>query len=248
MPTRTVDGARERGKCARLCRGRVTIDAVYEERASRSPLIRCVWQASGMVGGDWSDPASEYWGLLFSRFADGSRSVELAGPSIVPRVGTFTAGDHHWGVDLEAHVFWRGLDKAPLRETMRTLPVDGDWFLLAGVRYPITDIDGLETLVGALGGQGVLVSDPVVAQALAGESPAVSERTLQRLVPRTTGLRRVQITQLRRARLAYRLLQDGSTIAGAAAEAGYADQAHMTRAFGMFVGQSPARILALGSD
>ncbi|MCG8423986.1 MAG: helix-turn-helix domain-containing protein [Proteobacteria bacterium] len=53
-----------------------------------------------------------------------------------------------------------------------------------------------------------------------------------------------KIEQLRRVRAAYSLLLNGMDLASAAYEAGFADQAHMTREFTRLAGSSPTRILA----
>ncbi len=60
-----------------------------------------------------------------------------------------------------------------------------------------------------------------------------------------TGLGPKKHEQLQRARAAYALLQEGWSLAAAAVEVGFADQAHMTRAFTALAGRSPARILGL---
>ena len=49
-----------------------------------------------------------------------------------------------------------------------------------------------------------------------------------------------------RVRLAQKLLANGETLAGAAQRAGFADQSHMTRAFGRQLGISPGRYQASG--
>ncbi|MGH8775089.1 MAG: helix-turn-helix domain-containing protein [Jiangellaceae bacterium] len=217
---------------------------MYEELRSPLPLVRCTWRAEDDADGVFTDAANEYWGIAFTRHPDGAHAAELIGPSLQPRVLTYTAGDRHWGVELAAHVFWRGVHKAGMLGELRAVPVEGRWFELAGLRYPIPAFDELEQLVESLLQQGVLISDPLIAQALDGGGPDLSERSLQRRFRSATGLGRKQIEQVRRARHAYALLQKGLPLARAAAEAGYADQAHMTRSMRVFAGQTPARILA----
>lgn len=222
------------------------VGAMYEQRDSEHPLVRCVWRASGDVDGEFTDVANEYWGLGFTRHSDGRLSAEIAGPSTQARRLGWFAGDEYWGADLECHVFWRGLDKLALYGALCPLPVDGRYVELGGVRYPIPPYDKLEALVISMSAQGVLVGDPLVAQALAGNLPALSERSLQRRFRTAAGLGRKQIEQVRRARHAYELLQRGRPLASAAVEAGYADQAHMTRALRVLAGQTPRQILLGG--
>ncbi len=221
---------------------------MYSEHPSSSPLIRCLWQVDVDRDGSWVSPANEFWGLVFG-VQDQRYSTELVGPSMDPRPMSATAGGRFWGVEFEAHVFWRGLEKVAVLGEIRTLPMRGsEHFELAGVRCPFADFDTLEILVDSLVGQGVLVNEPLVAVALrqGDEVVPASERTLRRQVRATTGLGRKQVQQLQRARKAYELLQRGTPLAAAAVEAGFADQAHMTRALRAFAGRTPARILGGG--
>lgn len=217
----------------------------YGYRPSDSPLATILWWAEVEEDFTYTEAASEYWGLSFGIEADGVTAATLIGPATRPRLLSMTAGERHWGVELPPHVFLRRTGHKPLDE-LRPLPCDGAWFELGGVRFPVPELDGLETLLAQLAGQGVLVEEPAVAEALAGDDVPSSERNLRRQFQAAAGVRRGQISQLQRARRAYLLLQSGLTIAEAAAEAGYADQAHMTRAFRAFDGATPKQILDPG--
>ena len=70
----------------------------------------------------------------------------------------------------------------------------------------------------------------------------VTTRTEQRRVLRATGLTLGAIHQIERARRAAYLLKKGTPILDVVHEAGYYDQAHLTRSLQRFIGQSPARI------
>lgn len=207
-----------------------------------------VWWAEIDEDADYVDAANEFWGLAFGVFADGRPSATLIGPSLQARELHLVAGERGWGVELAAHVFLRQLGKRRLLGEMQELPTDGRWFELAGVRMPVPEVDGLEDLVAVLVRQGILAVDEDVAAALAGDSVPMSRRSLHRHVVGATGVGPNKIEQLQRARGAYALLQDGWDLAAAAIEAGFSDQAHMTRAFTALAGSSPARILAAGSS
>ncbi len=221
----------------------------YGYRESSSPHVNLVWWAKIDENSTYVDAANEFWGLSFGEVAvGGAVTATLIGPSIVPRTLEMLGGERAWGVELAAHVFVRGLVKSHLLGELSPLETDGTWFELAGIRLPIPDPDGLESLVDVLLRQGVLVADHRVASALSSEPGQWSERTLHRSVAETTGMGRKTIEQLRRARTAYALLQNGMSLAEAAGAAGFADQAHMTRAFTALAGDSPARILAAESS
>jgi AraC-like DNA-binding protein len=81
------------------------------------------------------------------------------------------------------------------------------------------------------------VEDPIF-----GKPQGVSTRTEQRRVLQITGLTRGAIYQIERARRATLLLRRGPPILDVVHEAGYYDQAHLTRSLQRFIGLSPARI------
>ena len=215
----------------------------YGFRPSSSPLATIEWWADVEADYHYTEAASEFWGFAFGVLADSSPTATLIGPATAPREMHMTAGERHWGVELPPHVFLRGVGPKPLDE-LRELPTDGRWFELAGVRYSVPDLDGAPRLLDALAAQGVLVAEPTVADALHGTDVGYSERSVRRMVTAAAGVGRKDVEQLRRARHAYRLLTKGASLSAAAAEAGYADQAHMTRSFRAFAGMSPGRILA----
>ena len=128
----------------------------------------------------------------------------------------------------------------------RCTEVSGSNQLLGGVRLPVPEVDALEELIDVLLRQGILAAGDAVAAALRGEPVPYSPRSLHRHTVGATGVGPKKLQQLRRARAAYALLQDGSSRAAAATESGFADQAHLTRAFTALAGSSPARILAAG--
>ncbi len=218
------------------------LPAGYGYRPARVPLATIVWWASIDRDSSYTDAANEFWGLAFGVLADGTPTATLAGPSTAPRTMALSAGERAWGIELAPHVFLRGLGVKPVDE-LRELETDGSWFVLAGTRYAVPALDGLERLVEQLAIQGTLAADPVVERALRQEPVAGSERTARRLVAGTVGLGRKNVEQLRRAREAYRLLQQGVPAAEAAVLAGYTDQSHMTRDFRLFAGATPGQIL-----
>jgi AraC-like DNA-binding protein len=221
---------------------------VYEYRDSPSPLVSVVWRSHAQADGTYVDAANEFWGLAFGTGHSDPFEAVLIGPSRTQRTLEVRAGDDNWGVEFRAHVFLRRVPKLEVLGEIRRLPTDGRFFELAGVRFPVPTYDGMETLVEAMAGQGVLAGPPELARALAGEDAGYSERQLQRRFSAEVGLGRKQVEQLQRARRAYALLQQGRSLAEAAHEAGYADQAHLTRSFRLIAGRTPASILAGEAD
>jgi methylphosphotriester-DNA--protein-cysteine methyltransferase len=69
---------------------------------------------------------------------------------------------------------------------------------------------------------------------------------VERRILRSTGLTRTAIKQIERAHAAVQLLDHGVPILDTVAQAGYADQAHLTRSLKRFIGQTPAETLRTG--
>ena len=215
----------------------------YGYRESSSPHINVVWWADIDEDAEYLDAANEFWGLAFGVLADGAPTATLVGPSLEPRKLQTRRGERAWGVELAAHVFARRIGKSQLLGEMRSLKTDGQWFLLDDVRLPVPDLGSLEWLVDVLVQQGILTVDHDVAASLAGEAVSWSSRTGHRHVTVASGLGRSKIEQLQRVRTAYALLKEGRSLSDAAHAAGFADQAHMTRAFTAFSGTTPAQVL-----
>lgn len=217
---------------------------VWELRGSTNPEILAVWRAHVDQAADYTDEASEHWGLSFIRRVDSSFAAELAGPRIESLPIRSRRGESYWGVELAAHVVIPGVDKAVLRGAIAELPVADDQVTIRAHAYPIPGFEELETFVSRLLADGVLVADPDVRRALGGDVAGLSRRSWQRRFRSVTGLRRKEIERLDRSRHAYRLLSEGVPPADVAVAAGYADQAHLTRELRRIRGETPARILA----
>ena len=91
--------------------------------------------------------------------------------------------------------------------------------------------------------EGLLVRDPIVEAVLQNQPQALSPRSIQRRFLRATGLTQGSIRQIERARYATTLLQQGVSILDTVDQAGYADQAHLTRSLKHFSGKTPTQII-----
>jgi AraC-like DNA-binding protein len=115
-------------------------------------------------------------------------------------------------------------------------------FWLEGSAWEYPEFENAETFVTRLVRSGVLARDPAVEAALRGEVQALSLRSTQRHFLHATGMTHTTFRKIERARYATRLLREGASIADTVHEAGYYDQAHLTRSLRKLIGETPARI------
>ena len=85
--------------------------------------------------------------------------------------------------------------------------------------------------------------EPVVGAALQGQLKDLSLRSVQRRFVQSTGVTQGTIRQIERARYATLLLKQDVSIIETIHEAGYFDQAHLTRSMKYFIGQTPTQII-----
>jgi len=139
--------------------------------------------------------------------------------------------------------FMPAMPLAGLVDRAVTLPAatpNSVWF--EGSRWEIPTPGNTDVFVNRLVRQGLILRDPVAAEALQDDVDSQSKRTLQRRVARATGLTRSTITQIARAEKAVEALGNGLSPQDAAHLLGYADQAHLTRSLRRFIGQTPAQV------
>ena len=217
---------------------------MWEERRAAGPLVRTVWRAEVETPGTFPVVGSEYWGISFIRRADGALAAELDGPRAHVTEVDGHLGESYWGVEMAAHVAIAGVSKDAILGQTVALPVVDGHVELAGARWPVPAWTELEAWVARLATDGGLLVDEDIRRALSGDRVGAGDRTWQRRYRRTAGLTRRQVDQLRRAQHAYVLLQQGVSPAATAAQAGFADQPHLTRALRLIRGQTPAAIIA----
>ena len=116
-------------------------------------------------------------------------------------------------------------------------------FWLSGTTWEYPDFENAETFVRRLARSGVVARDPAVEAALQTQTQALSTRSVQRHFRHTTGMTHGRVRQIERARFATTLLRQGISIRDTVHEAGYFDQAHLTRSLRQLIGQTPTQII-----
>ena len=116
-------------------------------------------------------------------------------------------------------------------------------FWLHGAAWEFPTYDNADIFASRLVREGLLIREPLVEAALAGDLSDRSLRTAQRHILRATGLTHSMIRQIERARYATLLLRQRVPILEVVHAAGYFDQPHLTRALRYYIGQTPAQLM-----
>jgi len=218
----------------------IVFDAV---RRSDSPFVESVWRCHSEASGPFIAVASGHWELVVSRVR-GELSVTLHGGETrardvhCPPEGEWLAirfRQGAWLQSLPAGELLDGRDvSAPLLSRRR--------FLLDGCAWEIPSYENAEDFVARLARAGLLTRDAATTAALDGDEQALSLRTTQRHIRRTTGMTRARLRCIERARLAASLLRQGVALQEVVHRAGYFDQAHLTHSLKLLIGLTPAAI------
>lgn len=215
-----------------------------EERLSDSPFVERVWRAQSEGAGTFSSIATSQWEMVISKY-HGDITLTVRGPETrATAMDCSIVGAEWFGI-----IFKHG---TILPYLPANFLVDGDIdlpdasrtsFWLNGSAWQFPDYDNVDTFVNRLVHQELLVRDPVIESALRGEEQDLSPRSIQRHFLQATGLTQGLIRQIERARYATMLLQQGLSISETIDQAGYADQAHLTRSLKYFIGKTPSQII-----
>ena len=215
---------------------------VFEERPSDSPFIERVWRSHSKRAGTFLSVASSHVEMVVSRVR-GRQFLTLRGPETRATIAECPADGEWLGVRFTIGTFFRQHPTNTLLDRQdERVPNVGGRFDLDGFRWDYPTFDKVETFVDRLVQRGVIARDEAVAATLHGDHADCSRRTRQRHFMQATGLTHATFRQIQRARLATQLLQHGAPILDAVYDAGYFDQAHLTRSLKHYVGQTPAGI------
>ena len=213
------------------------------DRPSDSPFIERVWRCHSERGGPFLAVASSHWEFVVSRVA-GEITLTLHGPETQPREVFCPPNGEWFAIRFKAGTFMPGLPVSRLLNG-NDVNLPGAFrnrFRLDGSAFEIPNFDNAEVFVERLIRRGLLTRDAAVAAALAGDDAALNARTAQRHFLHATGMSHASLKQIDRARHATVLLREGMSPGDVAADAGYFDQAHLTRSLRRFIGLTPGNI------
>ena len=215
----------------------------FEDRPSDSPFVERVWRCRSERAGRFLSIASSHWEMVVTRHR-GETSLTVRGPETKVSAIDCPAEGEWTGIRFKLGTFMPHLPVANLidRQDVALPGATGRSFWLNGSAWDYPRFENAETFVARLVQSGLVVRDSAVDAALRDERQ-MSLRTAQRRFLQATGMTRGTFRQIERARYATNLLKQGVSILDAVHEAGFFDQAHLTRSLKRLIGQTPARIV-----
>jgi AraC-like DNA-binding protein len=215
---------------------------VFDDRPSTSPLVERVWRARSEGAGRFSSIASPLWEMAVTRHR-GTVRMTVRGPETRATDADCPADGEWLGIRFKFGTF---MPQIPVGRVLDRSDVDlphvaPNAFWLDGRAWEYPSFDDAEAFVERLVRRGLIGHEPLVDAVLHGREE-LSMRSAQRRFLAATGITRGAHRQIERARHATQLLQSGAAIADAAHDAGYFDQAHLTRSMKRLIGQTPGQI------
>jgi AraC-like DNA-binding protein len=216
----------------------------FEERASDHPFVERVWRCRSERADRFLSVAANNFEMAITRLR-GKSFLTLRGPETAATTMDCPAEGEWVCIRFKGGTFMPGFLPGSLRDHQDvTLPPATNrsfWLNGSAMEYP--DFENAETFVKRLVRLGVVSRDPVVADTLLRRTGELSLRSAQRHFLRSTGVTYATFQQVERARYATHLLREGVPIFDVVLEAGYFDQAHLTRSLRRFIGQTPSKII-----
>lgn len=216
----------------------------FDDRESDSPYVERVWRCRNRTGGPFLSMAEGNIELVVTRLP-GFSAVTLRGPVSrgafveCPPNGEWLAVRFRLGTHLPRIPTATLMDRNDIH--LPVLPDGRFWF--SGLIWEIPTYDNAESFVARLARAGVIARNHAADAAVEGDVDWMSRRSVQRHFRRATGMTFSSYQQIQRARHAASLLIGGSSVLDATFDAGYFDQAHLTRAVKQLIGMTPARLL-----
>ena len=215
-----------------------------DDRPSDSRFVERVWSCHSERAGTFHSIAAFNWEMVVTRH-EGRTSLTVRGPETRASTADCPADGEWFAIRFKVGTSMPLLPPGQLRDRNDVMLPDASSrsFWLNGSAWEYPTFDNAETFVKRLVHDGLIVMDPAVTAALTGQPQGRTIRTTQRHFLKTTGVTRSTIRQIERARQATNLLKQGVSILDAVYEAGYYDQAHLTRSLVHFIGQTPGQII-----
>lgn len=220
----------------------------FDSRPSASPLVEVIWRTRIERDADsFISVAVTQWEMVITK-QYGRATCTIRGPETKASPAPIPQDAEFFGITFRLGTFMPRLPIGNLVNGGVHLPgATGQFFWLQGSTWQLPTFDNADTFVERLVRQGQLIYEPVVDDVLQGRFCDLSLHSMQRRFLRATGLTHGTVSQIQRARYAMGLLQQGICIHDTVAQAGYADQPHLTRSLKRFIGQTPAQLMTISA-
>ncbi len=216
-----------------------------EERPSDSPFVELVWHSHSGQGGSFVSTASSHWEMVVTKY-QGRTSLTIRGPETKVTPAFSPPDAECYGIVFKPGAFMPLFPASMVidRRDVYLPPASSQSFWLNSSAWQFPNFENADTFVNRLVREKLLVYDPLIDIVLRKKSHDLSERTIQRRFLQATGLSHNMIFQIKRARYATRLLEQGLPILDVVETVGYSDQPHLTRALKSLMGKTPAQIIS----
>jgi hypothetical protein len=213
-----------------------------EDRPSDSPYVHRVWRSRASGVERMTSIALSHWELVFWEHK-GQTHATVRGPETAASNAEVPDGLESFGIIFAHGTSMPHLPPTRLVDTGLDSPhVTATTFALRGDEWPIPGFESAEQFIARLVRAGVLVRDPLVDEVVAGETPEVGARSVQRRIAAATGLTQGGIRQIERARQAAVLLGEGAAPLDVVNRLGYYDQPHLARSLARFIGRTATEL------
>jgi len=227
-----------------MCFRDATVLLEFDHRESDSPFVERIWRSRSLSGGSFLSMAEGSIELVVTRLP-GFLAVTLRGPVSqgafveVPPNGEWLAVRFRLGTYLPRIATAALIDRQDMH--LPVLPDGRFWF--SDLIWEVPNYENAEHFVDRLARAGVIARSHAADAAIEGDVGWMSHRSVQRHFRRAAGMTFSSYQQIQRARHAAGLLMSGCSILDTAFDAGYFDQAHLTRSVKRLVGMTPARLV-----
>ena len=214
-----------------------------DARSADSSFVEMIWRTHSERAGTFTSVAVSNWEMVITTF-NGKTMITARGPETRASEADLPADAEFFGIIFKLGMFMPHLPVRTLLDRQdATLPeASSNSFWLHGSAWELPTFENVDVFVGRLIRQGILVRDPVVEAAIQGHTPDMSIRSLQYRFLQATGSTHKTIQQIKRARSAASLLEQGTPISDTTFKLDYFDQAHLTNSLKRFIGGTPAQI------
>ena len=216
----------------------------FDERPSDSPFVERIWSAQSERVGDFLSVAASQWEMVVSTYR-GATTLTVRGPETkATSMHVNLVGSEFFGIVFKHGAFMPHFPVGNLVDRDLDLPdASSKSFWLDGSAWQFPTYENADAFIEKLVREDLLICDPFIEPALRDEPQELSPRSIQRRFVQATGLSQSSIRKIERARYATMLLQEGTSILDTVEQAGYSDQAHLTRVLKYLIGKTPAQII-----